>query len=279
MVEYELIISTYNSPHSLAACLRSLLCQSSPLQSICIADDGSGADTKKVVVDFANETQASVRHVWHDDEGFRKGKILNDAVKSSKAEYLIFIDGDVVVHRSFVERHLSQRAKNRFLVGTMIRLGDNGSRLLENSPERYEQAFSTEWLRENAESFGLTDYLKSKPWPVEIMTLLERTIVPPRRSLGGCNCSMFRNDFLRVNGYNESLKYGGQDKELGERLKNAGLRPKSVRYTTPLLHLFHGRPYNKSSGRKLNRDQIIRTRRSGCLWTDQGVVKGGDSAE
>ncbi len=274
MQDSEIILSTYNNPNSLRASLASLQWQTAEPASICVADDGSGPETAAVIKAFRDHSRVPVRHVWHEDDGFRKSEILNKAVVTSTAEYVVFADGDEVLHPDFLARHIEARAAGRFLVGGMIRLNEPASRKLESATDIPTSAFAPAWLKANSERFRWTDHLKTRPWPKFLMVILEKLLVPPRRSLGGCNCSMFRADFLAVNGYDEGLVYGGQDKELGERLKNAGLRAKSVRYTTPALHLFHGRPYDNRSGRTANRDQINKTRKDKLNWTERGIIKG-----
>ena len=110
----ELVISTYNNPRSLRLCLYSIKRQRVMPTSICFADDGSRDETKAVIDGFA-VPGVTVRHVWHEDLGFRKCEILNKAIATSTAEYLIFIDGDLVIHPGFVKRHLDMAKPGRFL--------------------------------------------------------------------------------------------------------------------------------------------------------------------
>jgi len=48
-------------------------------------------------------------------------------------------------------------------------------------------------------------------------------------------------DILKVNGFDERMQYGGQDRELGERLFNAGIKSKQLRYSAVVVHLDHKR--------------------------------------
>ena len=70
-----------------------------------------------------------MRHVWHEDRGFEKAAILNRAIATSEAEFLIFIDGDVLIAPGFIARHLELARPGRFSTGSLIRLdarGDGG---------------------------------------------------------------------------------------------------------------------------------------------------------
>jgi hypothetical protein len=55
-----------------------------------------------------------------------------------------------------------------------------------------------------------------------------------------CNLGAWREDLLRVNGLDESYTgWGLEDSDLVIRLLRAGVRHKSGRFSTPLLHLWH----------------------------------------
>jgi glycosyltransferase involved in cell wall biosynthesis len=73
-----------------------------------IADDGSRAKTRRAVDEFAHPGASPfpVRHVWQEDDGFRKPRIINEAVRHAGGDYLIFIDGDCMAHPEFVRSHL-----------------------------------------------------------------------------------------------------------------------------------------------------------------------------
>ena len=96
---------------------------------------------------------------------------------------------------------------------------------------------------------------------------------PVQRALCGANASLFRADALRVNGFDESIKYGGGDKEFGVRLQNAGVRGQHLRYTAPLVHLDHPRGYRDEAQIRRHKVLIREVRRSGRSWTPTGIEK------
>ena len=119
----ELIVATYNNPRALMLSLASVARQSVMPDSIAIADDGSGPETKAAVEAFAAaRPRLAVRHVWHEDRGFQKNAILNRAIASSEAELLVFIDGDVLARPDFFARHLELARPDRWSSGSLIRL-------------------------------------------------------------------------------------------------------------------------------------------------------------
>ena len=268
----ELIIATYNNPRSLSLCLESIRRQEVLPHGICFADDGSGAETRAIVEGFALQGVA-VRHVWHEDDGFRKCEILNKAIASSRAEYLIFIDGDVMIHPGFVKRHLDMARRGRFMTGSLIRLDKAATEAVTPDMVRDGTVFDRGWLRANRALAGISTWLKTKPFPLPVMALLDR-LSPVRPALCGANASAFRDEVLAVGGFDERMKYGGLDKEFGVRLGNNGTTGAHLRYSAPLVHLDHARGYSDPEGRRRNRELIDAVRRDRVRTTEFGTRTG-----
>lgn len=270
----ELIVATYENPRALGLCLASVARQRVMTDGICVADDGSGPETKAVVDAFAAaHPRVPVRHVWHEDRGFEKCAILNMAIASSEVEFLVFIDGDVLIHPRFVGRHLEMARPGRFSTGSLIRL--DAAATAEVTPEMVARAevFDRGWLRAHRAIDRFGTWLKTMPFPVPVMAALDR-LTPVQRALCGANASLFRADALKVNGYDETMKYGGEDKEFGIRLANAGVRGQHLRYTAPLVHLDHPRGYADPALMRKQKERVREVRRTGRSWTPDGIVKG-----
>lgn len=269
-ITVELIISTYNNPNSLMLCLQSVALQDYKVQSICVADDGSGPETLTVIENFAKSTSVRVRHIWHPDNGFQKSLILNRAIASSEADYLVFIDGDVMIAPGFVRRHVETSQDRQFNTGSLIRLDGPSTELVTKEMIHNRLVFSQTWLNEMGALKGFSTWLKSAPLPKWLLSIFE-IVNPIRRSFCGANSSVYRKHVISVNGYDERIKYGGQDKELGERLKNLGLKGRHLRYTAPLVHLDHPRSYNSPEIRAHSRSILEQTRSSRSVSTDYGI--------
>jgi len=270
----ELIVSTYNSPRALTLCLTSVARQTVLPDSVCIADDGSGPETAAAVEAFAAaHPEVPVRHVWHEDRGFEKAAILNKAIASSEADFLIFIDGDVLIHPRFIARHLALARPGRFSTGSLIRLDAAATAIV--TPELIESGavFDRGWLRAHGTIDRLGTWLKTMPFPEPVQAFLDRA-TPVQTALCGANASLFRADAVRVNGFDESIKYGGGDKEFGVRLSNAGVRGQHLRYTAPLVHLDHPRGYRDPDQIRRHKAMIARVRRDRVAWTTHGVHPG-----
>lgn len=269
----ELIVSTYNSPRALGLTLTSVRAQTVLPGSVCIADDGSGPETAAALGRFrAVHPEMEIRHVWHEDRGFEKGAILNKAIASSAADLLIFIDGDVLIHSGFAARHIELARPGRFCTGSLIRLGAVATAAVTPKLVTSGRVFERSWLREQRAIDRLGTWLKTSPLPKPVMNALE-LVTPVQHALCGANVSAFRDDLRRVNGYDEGMKYGGEDKELGVRLNNAGVRGRHLRYTAPLVHLDHSRSYADAALIRRHKELIRSARRSGKAWTPDGIEK------
>lgn len=262
------IISTYNNPRWLEKTLWGYTCQTMPADELIIADDGSTDDTRRLVDSFSD--RLPLRHVWHEDDGFRKTRILNKALMAAAADYLIFTDQDCVPRADFIETHARHAARGRFLSGGYFRLPMDISLALTHDDIRTGRAFSLKWLT----AHGLKPNFKcTKLIDSSLFATLMNTITPARASWNGCNSSGWREDMLAVNGFNEQMRYGGEDREFGERLVNMGLKGVQLRYSAIALHLDHKRPYVNKEHLDMNMRIRKETKRNKTVRTPYGITK------
>ena len=269
-MQSELIIATYNKPKHLRVVLNAVPSQIELPDCICIADDGSGAETRDVISAFvAKHPHIQLRHEWHADEGFAKNRILNQAIETSQADHLIFIDDDCVMHPKFIQRHRALAHPERFMAGSVIRLS-------ADITERYLKDNQLDWAANGApvgwRSSKLSQRLKSGLLLKPLLPLLDR-VSPVKKNWAGGNASAHRQALIDVNGFDETLMYGGEDKELGARLTNNGVKGRHIRYTAPLYHLDHGRGYVDAKAQAANRRRIEEVRRDGITFTPHGIKK------
>ncbi len=262
------VISTYNNPAWLEKTLWGYARQSQRAFELIVADDGSGDETRALLERFAASCFPGLKHVWHPDDGFQKTKILNKALLAAKADYLIFTDQDCVPRADFVERHQRGARRGHFLSGGYLRLPLALSQRLGEEEIGTEQAFAHGWLRAN----GLPLSLKNlKLLRSERVAHVMNTLTPTRASWNGCNASGWRSDLLAAKGFDERMKYGGEDRELGERLENAGITGLQLRYSLLCLHLEHSRPYRNLPDLEANRAIRAETRATRRTVTAHGL--------
>jgi glycosyltransferase involved in cell wall biosynthesis len=273
VTDCELIVATYENPRALALSLVSVACQRVMPDGVCIADDGSGPETAAVIEAFrASHPDLPLRHVWHEDRGFQKNAILNRAIATSEAAFLVFIDGDVLIHPGFVARHREMARPDRFSSGSLIRLDAAATAAVSEEDVTSGRVFERDWLRAHRAIDRIGTWAKTMPLPKPVMAFCDR-LSPVQRAWCGANASAHRAALMAVNGFDETMKWGGEDKELGVRLANSGVRGQHLRFTAPLVHLDHPRGYADPAVKAANRAKVKAARSSGVTWTPHGIVK------
>lgn len=267
-LDCSVIISTYNQPEWLRKVLIGYEQQTYIDFEIIIADDGSTDETCLLIQTFQINSKLNIHHIWHEDDGFQKTKILNKAVLASKGDYLIFTDGDCIPRKDFVETHLSLKKLDHFLSGGYFKLPLDISKLITKKDIINQSCFQKEWLLKKGlkASFKLNK-LTSKG----VKERLLNKFTPTKATWDGMNASGFRKDILAVNGFDERMRYGGEDRELGERLMNYGVTPVQIRYSAICLHLDHERGYANTEDSELNTSIRKETKTQKKTWTDFGI--------
>lgn len=240
-MKVSVIITTYNAEEWLQKVLIGFSVQTETDFEIVIADDGSTFKTKEIVATFASRFLHPIVHVWQEDDGFQKSKILNKAILKSNSNYLLFTDGDCIPRNDFVATHLHYKEEGYFLSGGYFKLPIKISETITEADIFSQNCFCISWLK----SKGLKMNFKStKLTHSTFFAAFMNWITPTKRSWNGHNASGFKEDIVAVNGFNHDMKYGGLDRELGERLFNYGLLSKQIRYSAICLHLDHARGYS-----------------------------------
>jgi glycosyltransferase involved in cell wall biosynthesis len=231
---FSVIVATFNRPDALDAVLRSLADQTDQDFEVVVADDGSGTATAGVIKDWSK--QMRLRHVWHEDKGFRLAEIRNRAIRVSTGRYCIFLDGDCVVRPSFVAAHRRLSEPGWFVTGNRLLL----------SP-----AFTQHALRNGLplHRFSLMRWLGMRVLGAvnRIAPLIQLPLGPLRqlkasrwRGARGSNMAFWREDLDRVDGFDAAFSgWGREDSDIFVRMMRAGVRRKDGRFATGVLHLWH----------------------------------------
>jgi len=178
-----------------------------------------------------------LRHVWQEDLGRRKCRIVNEAVRRSRGEILVFLDGDSIPHRRWLADHLRSSRPGRTLCGRRVRLGKEISLRVKAGSvplERLEAPFGD--VPRSAFAGGTKRALLGIRLPVPLARLFH----PRSRKLMGVNFSLTREAFERVNGYDEDYEsYGFEDYDLEIRLRRAGYDLYPLLNRAVVYHLYH----------------------------------------
>jgi len=239
-VNVSVIVSTYNQPAWLEKVLLGYSRQDFGDFELVIADDGSGEETRRLIAGFAEKSGFPIRHIWHEDQGYRRSIILNAAILASRGEYLIFSDGDCIPRRDFVRTHVELREERHFLSGGSVYLSVEVSRAIKAEDVLSGRFADPGWLRSQGQRLG-RHRLRLVESGFRAALLDHLTTTNPTWNLN--NASTWRDPLFAVNGMEMEMQYGGADRALGSRLENLGLKGKRARFRAVLLHLDHARPY------------------------------------
>ncbi len=228
-----MIITTYNWPEALKVCLDSVLLQTVLPKEIIIADDGSKKETKELIDDFIkNNPHITIIHSWQEDNGFRLAMSRNKAIAKSTGEYIIVIDGDLILEKHFIEDHITCAEKGYFLQGPRVKTTrEMKDRLLKECIESIKfKIFKKGFIRKRS---LIRNIFLSKLFSRKLAGL---------KSIKGCNMSFYRKDLIQVNGFEEKFTgWGREDAELAVRLSHIGILEKKIRFRAIVYHLFHGK--------------------------------------
>jgi glycosyltransferase involved in cell wall biosynthesis len=223
-----LVVNTFNQPDYLLRLLNALSRQTQLPHEVVLADDGSGDDTRAAFESWAAKQSFPCTRVWQEHTGFRRARILNLAIARAASDYLVFQDGDTIPHPAFIADHLRLAQRSTFVQGHRALIEQAGAAFFglgDFAADRRRALFSRQLN-------GLKHAYRW-PWPI-------RRYRTDLRGIRGCNLGIWREDLVKVNGYNEAFAgWGREDSELSVRLMNIGARRLDVRGWAICYHLWH----------------------------------------
>jgi glycosyltransferase involved in cell wall biosynthesis len=239
------IVAIYNDLEALRLVISSLMTQSHLPDEIIVTEDAEHRHIKEYIEQLNNN---KIIHLTQKDDGWRKERALNDAVRASNSDYLIFIDGDCVPYSNFVESHLKLSEPNTALCGRRTEPGLKFSTQLRNKDLTIDD-FQKNYLKNyfslsKDEVRHYDEGLFFSPDSL-IFSLIHRF---GRKSshIVGCNWSCYKKDLEMINGFDEdfTLPTTGEDTDIERRLVHFGVQMKSCRNAANVIHLFHKKIFN-----------------------------------
>jgi len=223
-----LIITTYNRADALLLVLLSVENQTIIPSEVIIADDGSGKITEELIYNFQKKTKLRITHSWQEDKGFRVAKARNKAIAKSIGDYIIIIDGDMILHSNFVEDHINNAKPNYLVQGSRVLLTEEKTvDVLNNKVVNFSIFSSGLQNRKNA----IHSSLLAKIFSTNNIFL---------NGTRSCNLAFYRNDCISVNGFNNEFEgWGREDSEFVARLLNCGLKRRILKFNAIQYHLWH----------------------------------------
>jgi glycosyltransferase involved in cell wall biosynthesis len=241
-IPVSLIISFYNKVEILKLIFAALEVQTYQNFEVIIADDGSKPEVVEEINKIKSDYFFTIKHVWHKDSGWQKNIILNRAVKASEGEYLIFIDGDCIPEKHFIQEHVENRADHQVISGRRVMLTESiSNKLTINKIKNGYLNFCVTF------PLFFETVFKGKRTYMENMLrirnkFLRRIFLRNRkRYILGCNYSIWKSDLLKVNGFDERFVYPGtgEDTDLEARLSRIGVHSISKKQLVTIFHYYH----------------------------------------
>lgn len=221
-------VITYNWPQALRLALRALALQSELPFEVIVTDDGSREDTRALLQELARDYPTRLVHLWQPDDGARMSRARNRAIAAAQGDYVILLDGDMVAERHFIADHRAFAQAGCFV---------QGSRVLTDA------ALTARMLTQQRTSLGFFECGIERRRNTLRLPSVARLYAKPgvkQRGIKSCNMAFWREDLIRLNGFNEAMiGWGREDTELAVRAFHAGLLRRDVRFSALAFHLFH----------------------------------------
>lgn len=254
-----LVVSTYNRPDALEACLESVRAQSLLPAEVIVADDGSTEETARLISRMSDSFPMPLIHVWHEDKGFRLAKIRNRAMARAKGEYIIQTDGDILLHPDFIADHVRFARRGHYAKGVRVKLDEETSRRLIARPGTLPSVFGK----------GLTNRKKALRC-LPLAAWFAAFFKKDRAMALGCNMAFFKDDLIAVNGYDEAFEgWGREDDDIAHRLFRSGVRMRDVRFAAVCFHLWH--PENSRADWEANLRRCRLRDEAGIIRAEKGI--------
>jgi glycosyltransferase involved in cell wall biosynthesis len=245
-IKVSLIVSTYNRPDALEMVFESIKGQSALPFEVIVADDGSTNETKSLVEKYKSEFQIPLIHCWQEDKGFRLSQIRNKAIAQAKGNYIVLIDGDIIIHKNFIRDHIGHATPGFFI---------QGSRVLINNSLTKKTLEKKHFIKVNPFSKGIRNRINSIRNTI-LSSLFYIKLINRYKCIKGCNMSFWKEDLVKVNGYNEEfIGWGSEDKELVVRLYNNGIYGQRLKFAAIAYHLHHSK--NIDSNRLTQNNKML----------------------
>jgi glycosyltransferase involved in cell wall biosynthesis len=198
------------------------------------------------------------QHMRQPHEGFRKASILNRAIARARADYLVFLDGDMIPHPQFLADHKSLARAGAFVQGHRVLIGEQAAKWFGRDAFQRDRRRAC-WQRQ------ISGWKHAFRWPYPLVR--QRSDL---RGVRGCNLGVWRADMVRINGYNEAfVGWGREDSEMAARLMNARTHRLDARGWAICYHLWH--PPASRDQLPVN-DQVLQTALAqSAAWCDSGL--------
>lgn len=269
MPKTTVIAAFYNKIDYLKLVLAGLERQTEKDFELIIADDGSSEKVVSEIEAMCKNYSFHIKHIWQSDNGFRKNRILNQAILAAQSDHLIFIDADCVPHKSFVAEHLSYKLSGTCFTGRRVNLSRKITAKLTDENVRNGILEKSNFTFLVDSLFGQTNYVERGIYLKN--NFLRENLNKKKRGLLGCNFSLFKEDIKKINGFDERYEAPsiGEDSDIQYRLELLGIKIKSLNHIAIQYHLYH----KLQERLQKNLDLFEEVKKSSLAFTPFGIAK------
>ena len=240
----------------------SSLRQTLPPLEIIIADDGSKKDTKKLIDAFKEKSSVPIIHSYHEDKGFRAAKARNQAISLANGEYIILVDGDIILHKEFIYDHYAFSKPGFFVQGIRAKL----------SSKKAKDVLKFKQIDFNSFEKGIKNKRNSVRSSILSFIFSGIKLSNSLKMLQTCNMAFFKKDCIKVNGFNEDfVGWGREDSEFGARLLNLGCKRRDLKFKAIGYHI-----HDEGAPRKMldkNNKIFLNTINKKLNWCSNSIDK------
>jgi GT2 family glycosyltransferase len=272
MKTISIVISVYKKVKELEILLSALKRQTHKDFDVIIADDGSGELMRDFIIEYSRERDYEIIYLTQEDKGFRKNRILNEAIRTSRNDYLIFLDCDCIPHKDFVKAHYENIENDTILIGRRVHLNEYLSELLSKEYV-LTKSFDRFYLKALAKSFRKKNATSTAEEGIVLNNKLLRKFLRIRNNhIVGCNFSVSKELLLKINGFDENYVGAGigEDTDLEYRLSLINAKFKSVRNLAVVFHMYHTKTVESNT----NYDYFhLNVKTKNVFYCENGIFK------
>jgi len=263
-MKISVIISYYKALDNLKLILKALDDQSLKGFEVVISEDDHNELTPIFIEKYKKKYNFTIVHTFQLlDDGFRKNEMLNKSIQAASGDFLIFLDGDCLPGKNFLENYIKFYEPNTLMKGRRVMLGKKISNKIR----------ATKSLRYLSFRYILfSDSTKKK----EAVFSSKRPLTLSKKVKGllGCNWGVDKQTLLNINGFDEDyIKPSvGEDSDVDWRLKMNGVKSKWMKNIAPVYHLYHDYKYSKEDNEH-NVKMMKLKKKQGRFFCENGICK------
>ena len=255
-----LIVAVYKRVDFLELVFKSIEQQTFNDFELIIAEDDCSPEVKAFIDSKRIKCSLEIKHITQADEGFRKNRLLNKAIAASESEYLVFIDGDCILHKDFLKEHMQHAKPDTCLFGRRVMLdSDTSDKLIASKDFKLLSIFKL---------------LFTKTRQLECAIHLPFLISRRKYGVRGCNFSVLKEKMLQINGFDEDFESPlyGEDTDIARRLKLLGVKLKCSKFQTIQYHMHHS-VKGRGADWKISTALYAQKKQQGKFFCENGYTK------